>query len=222
MKIMSVDFGDARTGIAMCDKTEFLASPITVIHEKRFEHAIEKTADEAIKNKAEAVIVGLPLNMNGSEGPRAELCREFAAKLSEKISVPVRMWDERQTTVSAAGFLNETDTRGKKRTAVIDAVAAMLSTLPPVRRYETEEIPLETLLAKQNTGFEITVEDDVYIVEAPWLIKILCRTDLDDYESLQHFQRVLISSGIIDALREKGIEEGDIVSVYDFEFEFVD
>ena len=105
---------------------------------------------------------------------------------------------------------------------VIDAVAAMLSTLPPVRRYESEEIPLETLLAKQNTGFEITVEDDVYIVEAPFLIKILCRTDLDDYESLQYFQRVLISSGIIDALREKGIQEGDIVSVYDFEFEFVD
>ena len=105
---------------------------------------------------------------------------------------------------------------------VIDAVAAMLSTLPPVRRYESEEIPLETLLAKQNTGFTITVEDDVYIVEAPFLIKILCRTDLDDYESLQYFQRVLISSGIIDALREKGIQEGDIVSVYDFEFEFVD
>ncbi len=104
---------------------------------------------------------------------------------------------------------------------VIDAVAAMLSTLPPVRRYESEEIPLETLLAKQNTGFEIIVEDDVYIVEAPFLIKILCRTDLDDYESLQYFQRVLISSGIIDALREKGIQEGDIVSVYDFEFEFV-
>ena len=66
------------------------------------------------------------------------------------------------------------------------------------------------------------IEDDVYIVEAPFLIKILCRTDLDDYESLQYFQRVLISSGIIDALREKGIQEGDIVSVYDFEFEFVD
>ena len=104
---------------------------------------------------------------------------------------------------------------------VIDAVAAKLSTLPPVRRYESEEIPLETLLSKQNTGFEITVEDDVYIVEAPFLIRILCRTDLDDYESLQYFQRVLISSGIIDALREKGIQEGDIVSVYDFEFEFV-
>ncbi len=126
MKIMSVDFGDARTGLAMCDKTEFLASPIGVVHEKRFEHAVEKVAAAAIENKAEAVIVGLPLNMNGSEGPRAELCRTFAAELSKKISVPVRMWDERQTTVSAAGYLNQTDTRGKKRKEVIDAVAAVI------------------------------------------------------------------------------------------------
>lgn len=105
---------------------------------------------------------------------------------------------------------------------VIDAVAARLATLPPVLRYEKEEIPLEMLVKKQNTGFTITVEDDVYIVEAPWLIKIICRTDLDDYESLQYFQRVLISSGIIDALREKGINEGDIVSIYDYEFEFME
>lgn len=126
MKIMSVDFGDARTGLAMCDKTEFLASPIGVVHEKRFEHAVEKVAAAAIENKAEAVIVGFPLNMNGSEGPRAELCRTFAAELSEKISVPVRMWDERQTTVSASGYLNQTDTRGKKRKEVIDAVAAVI------------------------------------------------------------------------------------------------
>ena len=104
---------------------------------------------------------------------------------------------------------------------VLNAVAAKLQTLPPVKQYESEEIPLDTLLAKQNTGFTITVEDDVYIVEAEWLIRILCRTDLDDYESLQYFQRVLISSGIIDALREKGIQEGDIVSIYDFEFEFM-
>ncbi len=104
---------------------------------------------------------------------------------------------------------------------VIDAVAAKLSTLPPVIRYEKEEIPLETLLKKQDTGFTITVEDDVYIVEAPFLIRVLCKTDLDDYESLQYFQRVLISSGIIDALREEGIQEGDIVSIYDFEFEFM-
>ena len=104
---------------------------------------------------------------------------------------------------------------------VIDAVAAKLATLPPVKRYEKEEIPLEALLKKQDTGFTITVEEDVYIVEAPFLIRILCSTDLDDYESLQYFQRVLISSGIIEALREKGIQEGDIVSIYDFEFEFM-
>ena len=105
---------------------------------------------------------------------------------------------------------------------VIDAVAAKLATLPPVVRYEQEEIPLDMLVKKQNTGFTITVEDDVYIVEAEWLIRILCRTDLDDYESLQYFQRVLISSGIIQALREKGINEGDIVSIYDYEFEFME
>lgn len=104
---------------------------------------------------------------------------------------------------------------------VIDAVAAKLATLPPIKSYEKQEIPLDTLIGKQNTGFTITVEDDVYFVEAPWLIKIICRTDLDDYESLQYFQRVLISSGIIDALREKGIQEGDIVSIYDYEFEFM-
>lgn len=104
---------------------------------------------------------------------------------------------------------------------IIDAVAARLATLPPVKRYEKEEIPFDMLLKKQNTGFTVTVEDDVYIVEAPWLIKIICHTDLDDYESLQYFQRVLVSSGIIDALREEGIQEGDIVSIYDYEFEFM-
>ena len=126
MKIMAVDFGDARTGLAICDKTELLASPVGVIHEKRFEHAVEKVAAAAAENRAEAVIVGLPLNMNGSEGPRAELCRNFAEQLSSRVNVTVRMWDERQTTVSAAGYLNQTDTRGKKRKEVIDAVAAVI------------------------------------------------------------------------------------------------
>lgn len=104
---------------------------------------------------------------------------------------------------------------------VINAVAATLATLPPVRHFESEEIPLEVVLKKKNTGFEIFAEDGVYIVEAPWLIPIIARTDMNDYESLQYLQRVLLSSGIIDALREKGIEEGDTVSIYDVEFEFV-
>lgn len=104
---------------------------------------------------------------------------------------------------------------------VINAAAAMLATLPAVKRFESEEIPLEVVMKKKSTGFTITVEDDVYIVEAPWLIPIISQTNMDDYESLQYLQRVLVSSGIIDALREKGIEEGDTVSIYDIEFEFV-
>ncbi|MBQ3638962.1 MAG: GTPase ObgE, partial [Clostridia bacterium] len=105
---------------------------------------------------------------------------------------------------------------------VVNAVAAMLKTLPPIRRYEREEIPREIFEKKKDTGFTITVRDDVYFVEATWLLKILQRCDLDDYESLQYFQRVLETSGIFDALREKGIREGDTVSIYDLEFEFVD
>ncbi len=104
---------------------------------------------------------------------------------------------------------------------VINAVAAKLSTLPPVKYYEKEEIPLEVTLKRSNTGFKITVEDGVYIVDAPWLIRIISQTDMDDYESLQYFQRVLISSGIIDGLRQAGIQQGDTVSIYDIEFDFV-
>ena len=104
---------------------------------------------------------------------------------------------------------------------LISAVWNKLQTLPPIKKYETESIPVELFEKQQDKGFSIHVEDGVYFVEAPWLLKILQRTDLDDYESLQYFQRVLNSSGIIDALREKGINEGDTVSIYDLEFDFV-
>ncbi len=105
--------------------------------------------------------------------------------------------------------------------ALISAVWNKLQTLPPIKKYEAEEIPVEMFEKQTDKGFTIRVEDDIYFVEAPWLLKILQRTDLDDYESLQYFQRVLISSGIIDALRERGINEGDTVSIYDLEFDFV-
>lgn len=104
---------------------------------------------------------------------------------------------------------------------VVNAVAARLATLPPIKRYEREEIPAE-FFEKNNDGkYTITVRDGIYVVEGEWLLKILQRTDLDDYESLQYFQRVLQSSGIIDALLEKGIQEGDTVEIYDLEFDFV-
>ncbi len=105
--------------------------------------------------------------------------------------------------------------------ALISAVWNKLQTLPPIKKYEAESIPVEMFEKQSDKTFSIRVEDDIYFVEAPWLLKILQRTDLDDYESLQYFQRVLISSGIIDALRERGINEGDTVSIYDLEFDFV-
>lgn len=104
---------------------------------------------------------------------------------------------------------------------LINAVAKKLATLPPVKKYESEEIPLEVMAQKKNSGFKITVEDGVYIVEAEWLYKILLKTDPDDYSSLQYFQNVLQSSGIIDELIKQGIHEGDTVSIYDLEFDYI-
>ena len=106
-------------------------------------------------------------------------------------------------------------------TEIINAVWNKLQTLPPLKRYEAEVIPVEMYEKSADKNYTITVRDNVYFVEAEWLLKILQRCDLDDYESLQYFQRVLISSGIIDALRERGIQEGDTVSIYDLEFDFV-
>ncbi len=126
MKIMSVDFGDARTGIAVCDRTEFLASPVGVIEERNFNVCVDKVAYMAKEYEVGEIVVGYPKNMNGSIGPRAEKCDTFAQKLREIVEVPVVLWDERSTTVSAHNILNETNTRGKKRKAVIDAVAATI------------------------------------------------------------------------------------------------
>ncbi|MGN0582798.1 MAG: Holliday junction resolvase RuvX [Oscillospiraceae bacterium] len=126
MKIMAVDFGDSRTGLAICDKSEFLASPTGVIEEKDFEKCIEKVAAAARENAAEEIVVGYPKNMNNTIGERAQKCALFAEKLAELVDVPVKLWDERSTTVSAHYYLNQTNTRGKKRKAVVDAVAATI------------------------------------------------------------------------------------------------
>ncbi len=126
MKIMAVDYGDARTGLALCDRGEMLASPLCVVFEKKPERILEKVADQAKERGAERLVVGLPRNMNGTLGPRAQLCQEFAEKLEERTGMQVVLWDERSTTVAATQILNTTDTRGKKRKNVIDAVAATL------------------------------------------------------------------------------------------------
>lgn len=126
MRIMSVDFGDSRTGIAVCDKGEVLASPLTVIFEKNFECCIEKTASLVAKEQAELIVVGFPKNMNNTVGERAEKCTLFADRLRELTGIETILWDERCTTVSAHNYLNETNVRGKKRKNVVDAVAAVI------------------------------------------------------------------------------------------------
>lgn len=126
MIIMAVDFGDARTGLAVCDKSELLASPAGVITERNFERCMEKVAAAAKENGAEMLVVGYPKNMNGTIGARAELCQKFADGLQELANLPVVLWDERCTTVSAHAYLNATNTRGKKRKAVVDAIAATI------------------------------------------------------------------------------------------------
>ena len=126
MIIMSVDLGKARTGIAVCDKTEFLASPYTVIFEKSPKVLPNKVAQAAEDVKAELIVVGLPKNMDGSEGESAQNARAFAETLSELTGIETVMQDERGTTVTAHSFLNTTNTRGKKRKNVVDEVAATI------------------------------------------------------------------------------------------------
>lgn len=126
MVILSVDYGDARTGIASCDALQMLASPVTVIHQSEKGPLADEICRIAAEKKAQKLVLGLPKNMDGSEGFRAQACREFAALLSEKSGLPVDFQDERLTTVSAHNALNLTNTRGKKRKAVVDAVSAVI------------------------------------------------------------------------------------------------
>ncbi|MEG1870027.1 MAG: Holliday junction resolvase RuvX [Oscillospiraceae bacterium] len=126
MKILAVDYGDARTGLAICDKGEMLASPLGVIHQKNADKLLVEVVEAVKQSRAELLVVGHPINMNGTLGERAELCSEFAAKLEEASGVHTVLWDERSTTVTATQYLNMTDTRGKKRKDVVDAVAATI------------------------------------------------------------------------------------------------
>lgn len=124
-KILSVDFGDTRTGLAISDATRFLASGISTISVGGIVKTADRTAEIARELGAVAIVVGLPVNMDGTQGFRAERCREFAGLLCERLpDVPVTMMDERMTTMVASRYLNETNTRGKKRKGVIDTLSA--------------------------------------------------------------------------------------------------
>lgn len=126
MIIMAVDLGEVRTGIAICDKNEVLASPLCVIEEKSTEALAKKICEKAFETKSKLVVIGLPKNMDGSLGESAKKSIKFKEILNSLISIPIVLWDERRTTISAHIYLNETNTRGKQRKSIIDALSASI------------------------------------------------------------------------------------------------
>ena len=126
MRIMAVDYGDARTGIAISDLLCSITGSTQVIHGRMQEKLIASLVEIAKQNDVGEIVIGLPRNMDGSEGPRAELCRQFAARVEETTGLPVKLWDERWTTVEAHRILNDHNYHGKKRKNTVDAVAASL------------------------------------------------------------------------------------------------
>ena len=126
MRIMAIDYGDARTGVAISDLLHSITGSTQVIHGRMQEKLIASLVQIVKENEVGELVVGLPRNMDGSEGPRAELCRQFAAKMEEATGLPVKLWDERWTTVEAHRILNDHNYHGKKRKNTVDAVAASL------------------------------------------------------------------------------------------------
>ena len=126
MRIMAIDYGDARTGIAISDLLGSIVGSTAVIHSRNQEKTVEQICTLTRENGVEQLVVGLPRNMDGSEGARAQLCREFAAVLEEHTGLPVQLWDERRTTVEAHNILSAHNYHGKKRKNTVDAVAASL------------------------------------------------------------------------------------------------
>lgn len=126
MRVMGIDYGDARTGVAISDLLCTIAGSATVVPSRNREKALADIAQLAKENEVGEIVVGLPRNMDGTEGPRAALCREFGELLKEATGLPVAMWDERRTTVEAHNILSQHNYHGKKRKETVDAVAATL------------------------------------------------------------------------------------------------
>lgn len=126
MRVMAIDYGDARTGVAISDALGMLTGTTTVIHSWNADKTAQAVAQLVKEHGVERLVMGFPRNMDGSEGPRAALYREFAAKLEELLNMPVVLWDERRTTIEAHQILSAGNYHGKKRKNTVDAVAASL------------------------------------------------------------------------------------------------
>ena len=125
-RIMGIDYGDARTGVALSDLLCSIVGSAQVVPSRNTQKAIADIVKIAKENEVGEIVVGLPRNMDGSEGARAQLCREFAELLKEATGLPVAMWDERRTTVEAHNILSQHNYHGQKRKNTVDAVAASL------------------------------------------------------------------------------------------------
>lgn len=126
MRVMGIDYGDARTGVAISDLLCSIVGTTTVIHSRNIEKTLQEISRLVVENDVAEIAVGLPKNMDGTEGTRAALCRAFAASVEETTGKPVTLWDERRTTVEAHNILSEHNYHGKKRKNTVDAVAASL------------------------------------------------------------------------------------------------
>ena len=125
-RIMGIDYGDARTGVAISDLLCSIVGSTCVVPSRNTDKAVADIVRMAKENQVGTIVVGLPRNMNGTEGPRAELCREFAARVERETGLEVVLWDERRTTVEAHNILSQHNYHGKKRKDTVDAVAASL------------------------------------------------------------------------------------------------
>ena len=126
MRIMAIDYGDAHTGVAISDPTGFMAGTTTTIHSRKAEVVLEELAKIVAQYKVDELVMGFPRNMDGSEGPRADLYREFAGKVEEATGLKPVLWDERRTTIDAHRILFESGQNANKRKKTVDAVAAAL------------------------------------------------------------------------------------------------
>ena len=126
MRIMAIDYGDAHTGIAISDPTGFLAGTTTTINTRKAEVVLEELKKLVEQYKVEELVMGFPKNMDGTEGPRADLYRDFAARVEETTGLKPVLWDERRTTIDAHRILFESGKNAKKRKKTVDAVAAAL------------------------------------------------------------------------------------------------
>lgn len=126
MKILSVDYGDVRTGLAVCDELMMIATPLPAVKERTPERVAARVAEEARRQGAERILLGFPKNMNNTIGPRGEHTQEFAKILEEEARLPVILWDERLTTVSALSVLRDTGVKGKKKKEKVDSLSAAI------------------------------------------------------------------------------------------------